>query len=246
MTSNLPTVIYHSLDKLAKRDELNQVLSAASQALDSGHITAIVSAFFVNTKVCVNGIPYIKIGGLSSILRTGNSGAERPLIYQGIPGVLGAAEIVEIDGVEHISGPSLRALIDTRIAFTTGRTRQYLSIAMSSYERIINLAEVRNLKELFLDDIQNKRPLLKTQRIAEFNISCCEFTGQQFLNNQSVEFAHIQSVALNPMLALDINNGVIILKEIHRELTRLGIHDFVGMYQFCQNNGYSTTWSDNI
>lgn len=46
MTSNLPTVIYHSLDKLAKRDELNQVLSAASQALDSGHITAIVSAFF--------------------------------------------------------------------------------------------------------------------------------------------------------------------------------------------------------
>ncbi|MEF1268263.1 hypothetical protein [Vibrio campbellii] len=207
MTSNSPAIIYHSLSDLIQRDELDQVLNAASSALDNGHVTSIVNAFFVNTKVCVNGIPYIKISGLSTILRTGNSGAERPLIYQGIRGVLNAAEIVEIDGFEHISGPSLRALIDTRVAFTLGRTRQYLSIAMNSYERIISLSQVRDLKELFLDDIQSRRPLLKTQRIAELGISCCEFTGQRFDNNRLVEFAHIESVALNPMLALDIRNG---------------------------------------
>tara|TARA_Y100000588_G_C14222334_1_gene911581 strand:+ start:1375 stop:2115 length:741 start_codon:yes stop_codon:yes gene_type:complete len=246
VTISLPEVYYHRLDSLIQRNELDLVLTVAAQALNRGDITKIVNAFFVNTKICINGIPYIKINGLSEILRTGNSGAERPLIYQGIPGILSAAEVVEIDGEEHVSGPSLTALIETRKLLKAGRTKEYLSIAMQSYHRILSLAEVRDLKDVFLEDIRTRRPLLKTQRIAEFNISCCEFTGQQFPNNQSVEFAHIDSVALNPMLALDINNGVIILKEIHRELTRLGIHDFAGMYGFCQDNGYSTAWSDNI
>lgn len=244
MRQNLPSVIYHPLNELAQRNELGLVISATFQALNSGHVSSIVNAFFVNTKICVNGIPYIKVGGLSAILRTGSSGAERPLIYQGIPGVISAAEIIEINGIEHISGPTLRALIDTRIALTTGRTKQYLLVAMQSYERILNLSQVSGLKEIFLDDIRNNRPLLKTQRIAEFNISSCEFTGVQIFNRQDVEFAHIESVVTNPLLALDVRNGVIILKRIHQELTRAGIHGFAGMYQYCQSNGYSTTWAD--
>lgn len=241
---SLPSIIYHPLCELTQQDELDLVLNVASQALSTGHITSIVNAFYVNTKICVNGIPYIKVGGLATILRTGNSGAERPLIYQGIPGIISAAEIVEIEGVEHISGPTLRALIDTRLAQTSGRTRQYLLVAMQSYERIVNLSQVRDLKELFLDDIRSNRPLLKTQRIAEYGILACEFTGTPIINRQNVEFAHIESVVTNPHLALNIDNGVIILKSIHQELTRLGIHGYAGMYEYCQNNGYSTAWAD--
>ena len=244
MTQNLPSVIYHPLNQLTQQQEIGLVLNATFQALSSGHISSIVNAFFVNTKICVNGIPYIKVSGLSTILRTGNSGAERPLIYQGVPGLISAAEIIEIDGVEHISGPTLRGLIDVRLAQTTGRTKQYLNAAMQSYERIINLSQVRDLKELFLDDIRNNRPLLKTQRIEEFNISSCEFTGTPINDRRGVEFAHIESVVTNPLLALDIRNGVIILKSIHQELTRLGIHGFEGMYNYCQHNGYSTAWAD--
>jgi hypothetical protein len=111
-------------------------------------------------------------------------------------GIISPAEIIEIDGDEHISGPTLRGLIDTRLAQTTGRTRQYLLIAMQSYENILNLSQIRDLKEVFLDDIRNNRSLLKTQRIAQYNITQCEFTGRVFTKSQ-VDFAHIESVVTN-------------------------------------------------
>ncbi|MBO2693169.1 hypothetical protein I6M59_15700 [Shewanella algae] len=244
MTTNIPSVIYHQLNGIVERPELNNIASIATSVLNQGHVTGIINAFFINTKICVNGVPYIKINGLSTILRTGNSGAERPLIYQGMPGVLSAAQLIEIDGEEHISGPTLRALIDARIAFTDGRTKQYLQIAMQTYERIINLAQVRDLKEVFLDDIRNNRPLLKSQRIAEYGITHCEFSNQPFANRSDVEFAHIESVVTQPLLALNINNGVIIMKNIHRQLTSMGIHGYEGMYNFCLANGYSTAWAD--
>ncbi|HIE1823494.1 TPA: hypothetical protein ACXJVC_003709 [Pseudomonas aeruginosa] len=244
MTQNLPSVIYHSLNELTQRNELEFVIQGTFSALSSRHVSAIVNAFFLSTKICVNGIPYIAIGSLSVILRTGASGAERPLVYQGVRGVMSPAEIIEINGDEHISGPTLRSLIDMRMLQADGRTKAYLQVAMQSYDRILNLSQVRDLKDIFLDDIRNNRPLLKTQRIAELDISCCEFTGTPFYNRQDVEFAHIESVAINPMLALDISNGVIILKVIHRELTRLGIHDYDGMYEYCQSKGYSTAWAN--
>ncbi len=159
-------------------------------------------------------------------------------------GILAPAEIIEIDGEEHISGPSLRAVLDARIAFTDGRTKQYLRVSMQAYEKIIALSQVNDLKELFLDDIRNNRPLLKSQRIAEYNITQCEFSGQIFNNSRDVEFAHIESVVTQPLLALDIKNGVIILKSIHRELTNKGIHGYEGMYNFCIQNNYSTNWTE--
>lgn len=244
MTVNLPSIVYHQLNDLVERQELNHIASIATNALNQGHVTGIVNAFFINTKICVNGVPYIKISGLSTILRTGNSGAERPLIYQGMSGILSAAEIIEIESEEHISGPTLRAILDARISFTDGRTKQYLQVAMNAYERIINLSQVRDLKEVFLDDIRNNRPLLKSQRIAEHNITRCEFSNQPFTNRSDVEFAHIESVVTQPLRALDINNGVIILKSIHRQLTSIGIHDYEGMYNFCLDKNYSTAWAD--
>lgn len=244
MTDNLPSIIYHQLDDLIDRPELGYIANIATDILNKGHITAIVNSFFVNTKICVNGIPYIKISGLSTILRTGNSGAERPLIYQGMPNIISPAEIIEIEGEEHISGPTLRAFIDARIAFSNGRTKQYLNVAMQAYERIINLAEVRDLKDIFLEDIRNNRPLLKNQRIAEYDIAQCEFSGHYFANKSEVEFAHIESVVTQPFNALNIDNGVIILCSIHRELTKQGIHNFEGMYNFCVQNNYFTNWAD--
>lgn len=240
---NLPSVIYHNLNELIQLNELNVALSAASEQLDKGHISSIINAFFLNTKVCVNGIPYIKVKGLSSILRTGNSGAERPLVYQGLKGVIAPAEIIEIESEDHISGPTLISLIHTRINFKSGTTKQYLTIALDLYSKIINLAEVRNLKDVFIEQLQSYRPYLKKDRIELFGIKCCEFSGQPFSNYNDVEFAHIDSVAINPLKALSLNNGVIILKSIHSELTRQRIHTFEEMYKFCQDNNYSTNWS---
>lgn len=243
MNRNLPTVNYYRLDELAERSELELAINGTFLALNARHVTAIVNAFFLSTKICINGIPYIAIRSLAVILRTGNSGAERPLVYQGVSGILSPAEVVEIDGIEHISWPSLRGLIDTRILLNDGKTKQYLQVAMQAYERILGLSQVRDFKEMFMDDIRTRRPLLKTQRIVEFKISCCEFCGIAFSAKHEVEFAHIRSVVTEPMRALDVTNGVIILKSIHKELTALQIHDYDGMYEFCQSRGYSTAWA---
>ncbi|MDQ7091172.1 MAG: hypothetical protein Q9M50_11125 [Methylococcales bacterium] len=109
---------------------------------------------------------------------------------------------------------------------------------MQAYERIINLAKVRDLKDIFLEDIRNNRPLLKSQRIAAYDITQCAFSGNYFSNKSEVEFAHIESVVTQPLNALNIDNGVIIRCSIHRELTKQG------MYNFCIQKNYFTNWAD--
>jgi hypothetical protein len=245
-TSQLPVVIYHNLDELIKKAELETALTIVQQQLHKGHITSILNAFLFNTKICINGIPYIKVTGLANILRTGTSGAERPLVYQGIERVISSAELIEIEGHEYISGPSLIGLINARTHFVAATTKQYLEVATQTYYKIINLSQIRDLKEIFLDEIRNNRPYLKRERIEVFSITQCEFTGQYFNHRNEVEFAHIESVSTNPFKALDITNGVIILKHIHEDLTKRKIHNFDEMYNYCLEKKYSRIWADNI
>ncbi|MBE9142806.1 hypothetical protein [Planktothrix mougeotii] len=239
---NLPTVRYHNLNEIADKNELEIALKVAEERLDKGHITSIVNAFFANTKIYVNGIPYIRASGLAPILRTGNSGAERPLVYQGIPGIIGGSAIIVIDGNDHISGPTLLALIATRKSFQSGKTKQYLAIAARIYEKIVENSQVRDMKDAFLQEIAQCRPYLKSERIDKYEICSCEFTGDIFTHSNQVEFAHIESVAFNPSKALDVDNGVIILKRIHNDLTRKQIHNLDGMYNYCLEKGYFTSW----
>ena len=89
-----------------------------------------------------------------------------------------------------------------------------------------------------------QRPYLKKARIEKFNIKKCEFTGKIFENDSSVEFAHIESVVTNPFKALDLDNGVIILKEIHKNITKSNIHSFNELYRFCLENDYALEWAN--
>lgn len=241
--SNLPAVIYHDLSDLVNYADLNVALSAAAQNLSKGHITSIVNAFHANTRVSVNGIPYIRVQGISVILRTGNSKAERPLIYRGISGIIKNAELVTIDSEEFIAGPSLAGLLSARINLSDVKTRLYLEVAMNIYYKIANLSEIRDLRDLFIANIEENRPRLKNDRINFYGVTSCEFSSTRIENSSQVEFAHIESVVSNPFKALDIDNGVIILKKYHRELTNAGIHDFEGMYEFCTKNSLSTGWA---
>lgn len=78
---------------------------------------------------------------------------------------------------------------------------------------------------------------------SKYNIKYCEFTGKKFNSRSEVEFAHIHSVITNPELAIDINNGVIILKEIHKDMTKKQLHTYNKMYKYCETNGYSLAWA---
>jgi hypothetical protein len=242
--SNVPAIIYHRLADLVERDALQFALSAATQSLHRGHISAILNAFHANTQVSASGVPYVRVRGIAPILRTSNSGAERPLIYRGIAGLIGSAEVVEISGEEYISGPCLAGLLYARISTSDTKTRLYLEFSMSLYNKISNIPVIRDLKELFISNVEENRPRLKKTRIAYYSITRCEFTAEPFADLSAVDFAHIESVITNPFNALNIDNGVIILKKIHRELTKLQIHDFDGMYEYCVERNFSTAWAD--
>ncbi|EHH1246917.1 hypothetical protein J7H98_004538 [Vibrio parahaemolyticus] len=243
MMSTQLTVRSHNLSDLVEKEELSWAVKKVHEELNKGDVVGIANAFYKNTRIAVNGIPYIKIKGLSQILRTGNSGAERILVDRGVFNVVNNSPIISIEGDEYISGSSLVGLIDARINNSLGKTKQYLEVAFDFYQRVLNSAPVRDLKDSFLRDIESKRSGLKSSRIDRYNITRCEFSGAVYVNRSVVEFAHIDSVVSAPHKALDIDNGVIILGRIHRELTSQQIHDFDGMYDFCKNNGYSTAWA---
>ncbi|MHB9840957.1 hypothetical protein Q8F57_039755 [Paraburkholderia terrae] len=241
--SNL-SVRYYDLNALSDPFIINEISLATIDQLDKGNVEAIANALYSNTKICVNGIPYIKVNGIASIIRTGSSGLERALIYQGIPGLLPRSEVVSIEGYDHISGPSLAAILDARIATRSGKTRQYLTIALNLYRQILLTPGVRDLKEMFLEEINARRSDLKRERIATFGITHCEFTGTLIDDFFKVQFSHIDSVVYNPGRALDITNGVIILSSIHADMTRHGIHTFEEVYQYCVSHNYATAWAE--
>lgn len=238
------TLRYYDLSELSDPFAISDISKATIDQLDQGNIKSIIDALYFNTKICVNGVPYIKVQGIADIIRTGNSGLERALIYQGLPGFLPRSEIVSIDGKDHISGHSLCAILDSRIATRSGKTKQYLNIALNLYYKILNSSDVRDLKEMFIEEIENKRSSLKSERIRAMGITHCEFTGKYIDDFSKVQFAHIDSVVYNPYRALDINNGVIIFTEIHRDMTRLGIHTFEETFEYCEENNFLTDWAD--
>ncbi|MEB3882480.1 hypothetical protein [Lyngbya sp. CCY1209] len=241
---NLPSIRHYPLEKLVEINELEIALKMTEKKLSKEHIMGIVNAFYANTQICVSGIPYIRIQGLAEILRTGNSGAEQSLVYQGIPGLISKSEILNIDGYEHISGPTLIQLIEVRKSVKSGKTKQYLQIAERIYTKIVNNSEVRDVKDVFLQEISNYRPYLKKERIDKYGISSCEFTGETFSSTEEVDFAHIDSVVTNPFRALNVDNGVIIFKHIHKDLTKNKIHNFDEMYLHCLENNYSVYWAE--
>lgn len=238
------TVRYYDLSDLSDPFSIDDISNATITQLDRGNVESIAKALYVNTKICVNGVPFIKVKGIADIIRTNNSGLERALIYQGLPGFLPRSEIVSIDGLDHISGHSLVAILDSRISTRTGKTKQYLNIALNLYRRILDSGAVRDLKEMFLEEIESKRSTLKSDRIRTYNIKKCEFTGNIITDYSKVQFAHIDSVVYNPSRALDINNGVIILREIHSDMTRRGINTYEETYSYCEENGYNLDWAN--
>jgi len=245
--NNFPISDFHSLSAL----DINlnhQVVDFNAFLLDGlnrNTLTTIRNSFNSGMLVRINGMSYLKATGLSQLLRTGNSGAHNIYVQQGIQGYVSPSTTYSIDNEMYISGSDFCGILDARINSTYGKTNLYLRYVRSIYQSIMSLPIVSDFRVSFIHEINTRRNDLKLQRISLKNITCCEFSGVFYSSKSQVQFAHIESVTSSPMNALNIENGVIILNEIHAELTRLGIHDFAGMYDFCQARSYLTTWADN-
>ncbi|WP_272670964.1 hypothetical protein [Providencia sp. PROV147] len=245
--SNFPVANFHKLNTL-DIDMNNQVIDFNPVLLDRlncNTLTAIRNAFDRAALIWINGMCYLEAREIKHLLRTGNSGAHNIYIQQGIQGYVSSSETYNIDNKAYISGPDFSGILDARINSTFGKTHLYLRYVRSLYQAIMSSSVVGDLRVSFMSEINDKRSELKSRRILLKGIRSCEFSGRVFSSESEVQFAHVESVTSSPLQALNIENGVIILMSIHAELTRLGIHDFAGMYDFCINNSYSTVWADN-
>ncbi|HIH8979757.1 TPA: hypothetical protein ACYUTM_004918 [Serratia marcescens] len=247
MSTNFPSSNFYTLTALDinMHQHTIEFNPALLDCLSSRTLTGIKNSFERSILVWRNGLCYIKISELKNLLRTSNSGAHNVYVRQGIDGYVSPSNSYEIDNELYISGPDFSGILDFRINSSYGNTHLYLKYVRTIYQSISALSVITELRTSFIHQINSQRNQLKTQRINSNNISQCEFSGYVFSNLSEVQFAHIESVTTSPLLALDINNGVIICNHIHAELTRDGIHDFAGMYDFCIANDYSTLWADN-
>lgn len=248
MSRNLPSNEVHTLSDLGiKTESLTvEMHDVIINTLTSSTLTTIRNAFGRGAIFTEHGWIYINVSQLKHLLRTSNSGAENRLWQRGIDGLVSPSLPHTHENEIYITGPDFIALLDARIALSGGHTRLYLQYARDLYHAILDSRTVRSLSESFTSRIGQDRTGLKQARISFYNIKECEFTGTPFANDFDVDFAHIDSVVTAPLRAGDIDNGVIILKAIHSELTRRNIHDFEGMYDFCQEMGYWTYWADNF
>ena len=248
MTNNLPSTHIYELSELGfnLKNQVIQFNEALINSLNSNTLSAIRNSFSRAILVTNHGFCYVKISELRHLLRTGNSGADKYLWQIGIPGYSSPALSYSLDDNLCISGPDFCGLIDARIHLSRGKLNLYLRYVKAIYESIAYSSNIGDLRSLFIDDIASQRNKLKEQRILRYDISHCEFTGRKFDLSSEVQFAHIESVVTSPLNALNIDNGVIILRELHNELTRYGIHDFAGMYDYCSQRNFSIIWAENF
>lgn len=242
--NNLPSTHVYSLNDVGieMRDTIINLSDIVINQLANKHVSAIMNAFTHGVRINNNGAIFIAISYLHTLLRT-EPGAANRMWQDGISSYVSGADSHTIDNDLYISGPDFIGLVDARSQLSYGKTKLYLQYIQAAYYALTSHALITDIRTTFAHSIETMRSKLKKERISKFSIRHCEFSGIEFFNDSQVEFAHIVSVSTNPDTALDINNGVIILKEYHRELTRRKIHNREGMYNYCEENNFSLEWA---
>ncbi|EJE4707656.1 hypothetical protein ASV39_000855 [Vibrio parahaemolyticus] len=249
---NPPEIKYQHLDSLGitskELHEQHHLASALIDSLDKGTLTSIRNAFLASTITSNAGELFINIDKINILLRTGNSGAELSMIRNGYGRLVSPIISHTINGARSISGFDFKALVEARMHISSLRSQRqnlYLQYVHKLVEYLIYHPTLREYHNLYADDVELYRPYLKQQRIQNYSITNCEFTGQCIEDYADVEFAHIDSVVTNPHKAINIDNGVIIFKSIHSDMTRKHIHTFEDMLDYCIDNNYSTLWANS-
>ena len=249
---NPPEIRYQRLDSLGitseELHEQQRLASALIDSLDKGTLTSIRNAFLDSIITSNAGELFINIDKINILLRTGNSGGELSMIRNGYGRLVSPTRSHTINGTKSISGFDFKALIEARMHISSSRNQRqnlYLRYVHQLVEYLIYHPTLRDYHNLYADEVERYRPRLKQQRIQLYRITHCEFTGKYISNNVDVEFAHIDSVVTTPHKAINVDNGVIILKSIHSDMTRRHIHTFEDMLDYCIDNNYNTLWADS-
>lgn len=145
------------------------------------------------------------------------------------------------DGTPYIRGfKVMEQLIKAQEENGTGSRGINLEASKQYYEQIHMCDTVKMLRLDYDNQLKSNRSKLKKKRRNTYKITHDELTGEKL--KWGYEFSHIRSYSLYREFADHIDNGLLVNKEIHRQITECGINNEEELLRFCQDHQYKTNW----
>jgi len=142
----------------------------------------------------------------------------------------------------YIRGSEIYKILDETLQNARSfRRENYIRFSELFYRAIRDSDRGCLLRTAFYEHLNRTIGSLKQKRIKVFALQYDELTGE-ILEYQSCEFSHIRSVSLFPQFASLIENGLIVNKKTHEEITRYNINDEDELYNLCELKGWSLEW----
>lgn len=197
--------------------------------------TEIANAWRDSILIDGKGWIWVKQEKLHSILRTSISNAnfivtkiedEYKRSYDGLLYIRGFKVIEQIIKAQEENGTGSRGI-------NLQASKQY-------YEQIHMCDTVKMLRLDYDNQLKSDRSKLKKKRRNQYKISYDELTGEKL--KWGYEFSHIRSYSLHREIANNIDNGLLVNKDVHRQITEHGINNEEELLTFCQQHSYNTNW----
>ncbi|MEO3133782.1 hypothetical protein ABHC40_06240 [Turicibacter sanguinis] len=145
------------------------------------------------------------------------------------------------DGKLYIRGfKVMEQIIKSEEENGTGTKGINLKASKQYYEQIHMCDTVKMLRLDYDNQLKSDRSKLKKKRRSTYKITHDELTGEKLKTNY--EFSHIRSYSMFREIANNIDNGLLVNKDIHRQITERGINNEDQLLKFCEEHGYKTDW----
>ncbi|MGL5067346.1 MAG: hypothetical protein ACRC6T_05885 [Sarcina sp.] len=230
---NLPAIISYTLKDLVFEKPV------MPKGTSKNTIKAIENSYNQCCFLDKRGVIWFDAQRLDGILRT-TKGAARYMLSD-IPDNLKLFVATKT----YVRGYEVGKLIDIRIQATgTKSKKEYLKYSEGLYKAIRDCNTsffIRASAEL---ELKMSRKGLKNKRVKKYKTKLDELTGEKL--RMGSEFSHIRAYVLFTEYADDIENGLIVNKDTHAEITAKNINDEDELLALCKENKWKTDWYERF
>ncbi|MEW4275370.1 hypothetical protein [Priestia megaterium] len=199
-------------------------------------LAGISNAYDAEAYLDQEGKLWISEGVLHTLLRTSVNSAR--FIVESFE----TEHKVELNGKTFVRGYMINAQITKEIEKSGLQPKgNYLRFSEACLMAIRDSDTAKALRGTYEELWKIEKKKMKNRRLKQMNVNHDELTGE-VLFKRTAEFSHIRSVDRFKELALHIENGLIVNKETHAEITKAGLNDEIELEYFCIKKGWKTDW----
>lgn len=185
------------------------------------------------------GNVYIKTSYLDVILRT------KKFVVNEILFNMPDEEKVYCDGEIYVKYGQIMKLISERLQCVgSSKTRDYLLLVEEFLLNIRDSEKLLTFRNQIESDFKNEMNKLKGKRKRKYSLIYDELTGEEL--KRGSQFSHIRAKSAYPAFALNLENGLVVNKETHTEITRRGIANEEELLVLCKSKNWNTKWFENF